>query len=116
MTAGIEKWVREARPQTSHYYDIWHVVRSITKKFVKATKEKGCEILLSWIKGMRNHLYWCATSAKEEFGEMILAKWRSFKNHVADRHEGHNSNLFPRCAHEELDTPREQIRIGTLNN
>ena len=109
MTAGIAKWVREARPQTSHCYDIWHVVRSITKKFFKAAKEKGSEILLSWIKGIRNHLYWCATSTKG-FGEMILAKWRSFKNHVADRHEGHNSNLFPRCAHEE------RIKLGTLNN
>ncbi len=110
--AGIAKWVRESRPQTIHFYDIWHVARSITKKFIKAGKEKGCETIVNWIGGVRNHLYWCATSTKEGFGEMILAKWRSIKNHVANRHEGHASNLFPKCAHDELEPPREWIKIG----
>ena len=110
--AGIAKWVREMRPETNHFYDIWHVARSITKKLLKAGKENGCEILLHWIKGIRNHLYWCATSTKEGFEDMILAKWRSFKNHIANRHEGHASNLFPKCAHAELETPREWIKIG----
>lgn len=110
--AGIAKWLRESRPETIHFYDIWHVARSITKKFLIAGKEKGCEIIIRWIKGVRNHLYWCATSTKEGFGEMILAKWRSFKNHIANRHEGHVSKLFPQCAHDELETPREWIKIG----
>ena len=110
--AGIAKWVRESRPDTKHFFDIWHVARSITKKLMKSGKEKGCEILMHWIKGVRNNLYWCATSTKEGFQEMILAKWRSFKNHVANRHEGHASNLFSRCAHDELETPREWVKIG----
>ena len=110
--AGIAKWVREMRPETNHFHDIWYVARSITKKLLKASKENGCEILLHWIKGIRNHLYWCTTSTKEGFEDMILAKWRSFKNHIANRHEGHASNLFPKSAHAELETPREWIKIG----
>ncbi len=58
---GIAKWVREQHPEVAHYFDIWHLARSIGKKIAKAGKEKRCEILLEWLEGIRNHLYWCAT-------------------------------------------------------
>lgn len=117
--AGIAKWVRETQGGTKHFFDIWHVARSVTKKMMKAGKEKGCEVILQWIKGVRNHLYWCATSTKEGFKEMILAKWKSFLYHVANRHKGHPNQLYLDCAHGELETPRAWIKIGkntcTLN-
>jgi hypothetical protein len=40
---GIAKWIREYQPKTSHFYDIWHIARSITKKMLKAGKTKGYE-------------------------------------------------------------------------
>ena len=42
---GIAKWIRENCASTKHYYDIWHIARSITKKLLSASKEKGCEII-----------------------------------------------------------------------
>ena len=54
---GIAKWIREACKDTTHYYDIWHVARSITKKLLKASKEKGCIVIKDWMKGIRLHLY-----------------------------------------------------------
>ena len=36
------------------------------------------------MKGVRNHLYWCATSTKQGFESLILAKWKSFICHVAN--------------------------------
>ena len=108
---GIAKWIRECQRDTKHFYDIWHVARSVTKKMLKVGKEKDCEIILSWIKGVRNHLYWCATSTKEGFGDMIFAKWYSFLKHVANKHD-HSSNLFKKCAHEELEEPRHWIKNG----
>lgn len=53
---GIGKWIREVCPQTTHFYDIWHVARSLTKKLLKASKEKGCEAIQNWMKGIRRHL------------------------------------------------------------
>ena len=50
---GIAKWIRENCPGTTHFYDIWHVTRSITKKLLAASKEKGCEIIQDWMKGIR---------------------------------------------------------------
>lgn len=31
---GIAKWIREDHPERKHYFDIWHVARSITKKLL----------------------------------------------------------------------------------
>ena len=54
---GIAKWIRECQPNTAHYFDIWHVARSIGKAMLKLSKQKGCERIGDWIKGVRNHLY-----------------------------------------------------------
>ena len=79
---GITKWIREQQPLTKHYFDLWHVAKSILKRITSSGKEKGCEKLLLWKKGIRNHLYWCATSTQVGFGDLILAKLKSFVNHV----------------------------------
>ena len=69
---GIAKWIREVCKETTHYYDIWHVARSVTKKLLAASKEKGCEIIKEWSKGIRRHLYWSATSTKPYTGKMEI--------------------------------------------
>lgn len=99
---GNAKWIREAKTQTIHYYDIWHVARSLWKKLLKASKEGGCEKISSWMKGIRRHLYWCATSTKPGFGALIVAKWSSFLRHVANIHSDHPNELYKKCHHEPL--------------
>ena len=108
---GIAKWIRECQPNTAHYFDIWHVARSIGKAMLKLSKQKGCERIGDWIKGVRNHLYWCATSTKQGFQAMIAAKWKSLMRHVANKHDGHDNSLFKKCAHEEIDR-RKWTKIG----
>ena len=81
---GIAKWIRESQPGCAHCFHIWHIARSIGKKMLQLGKEKGCEKIADWVKGVRNHLYWCVTSTKEGFQEMITAKWKSFMEHVAN--------------------------------
>lgn len=110
---GIAKWIKETQPKTSHYFDIWHVARSIHKKLFKASKKKGFEIIAYWLRGVRNHLYWCVTSTVQGFQELIVAKWRSFMFHVADKHKDHPNSLFTSCAHKDI-TPRKWIKIGKL--
>ena len=48
---GIAKWIRECKPSTAHYFDIWHVAKSIGKTILKLSKEKGCEKIKEWMKG-----------------------------------------------------------------
>lgn len=110
---GIAKWIRQSQPHTTHLFDIWHVARSIGKKLHKASQEKGCELLKDWMRGVKNHLYWCVTSTMQGFENLILAKWKSFMRHVANKHKDHPDALFTECAHEEIN-PRKWIKIGTV--
>ena len=108
---GIAKWLRNDQPRTKHFFDIWHVAKSLTKKILKARKEKGSEILQDWLGGIKNHLYWCVTSTKSGFEAMIKAKWLSIMRHVTDRHAEHPDKLFPNCIHGPLEE-RDYIKIG----
>ncbi len=74
IEAFVNKMIREQKPSTSHYYDIWHVARSIQKVLLNLSKEKGWERIAKIMKAVRTHLYWCATSIKEGFEELIIAK------------------------------------------
>lgn len=109
---GIAKWIRESQTNTTHLFDIWHVARSIVKKLLKASKEKGYELIKEWIKGVRNHLYWHTTSSTQGFQEMIIAKWQSFMRHVCNKHKDHPASLFKECAHDDDIEPRKWMKIG----
>ena len=45
---SIAKWMRTTQKDTTHYYDIWHRAKAIVRKVLKASKEKGCELLAEW--------------------------------------------------------------------
>ena len=47
---GIAKWIRETCTDTTHYFDIWHVARSVSKKLLGANKVKGYEQIKDWKK------------------------------------------------------------------
>ena len=109
---AITKWIRNDQKSTKHFFDIWHVARNITKKMMQAAKEKGFEVIGKWVRAVRNHIYWAATSTTCGFGKLIVAKWSSFIRHVADKHENHPDNLFPNCIHGTLCEKRDWIHIG----
>ncbi|KAM7428204.1 hypothetical protein ABFA07_020777 [Porites harrisoni] len=96
---SITKWIREQQPATKHFFDIWHVAKSVSKKLLQVGKESGCELLVKWQRAIKNHLHWCATSTKLGFGELILAKWKSIVRHVCNKHDNHPDPLFRQCVH-----------------
>ena len=54
---GIEKWIQTSEKETQHFSDLWHACKGLSKKILNASKEKGWELLVFWIKGIRTHLY-----------------------------------------------------------
>ena len=62
---GIAKWLREQHPEITHYYDIWHIARTITKKIVHVSKERDCNKLKEWVPSIQNHLYWCQQQSQQ---------------------------------------------------
>jgi hypothetical protein len=112
---GIAKWIRECENETRHYHDLWHAVKGISKKVLNASKEKGNEKLSVWVKAIRSHLYWCALSSKQGFGEMILAKWKSVIRHISNNHTNHSDPLYSKCAHGQLEQ-RDWLKPGNITN
>ncbi|XP_068697377.1 uncharacterized protein [Montipora foliosa] len=110
---GVAKWLCECQPNTAHFFDIWHVARSIGKKTLTLSKQKGCERISQWIKGVRNHLHWCASSTKQGFKELVAAKWMSLMRHISNKHDNHQTPLFDKCAHGADIDKRKWIKIGT---
>lgn len=111
---GIAKWIRECNPSVTHFFDQWHIAKGLVKKMVAASKEKGCEVIAEWITAVKNHIYWCSTSTKTGFQNLILAKWKSFMQHVANKHKNHPDPLFQECAHDDEIEPRKWIKNGML--
>ncbi|KAG9266257.1 hypothetical protein AMEX_G20781 [Astyanax mexicanus] len=90
----IQKFLRDR--QITHYYDVWHLEKGLSKKLGKVAKEKDCEVVKKWQQGIKNHVYWCATSSSS--GPEKVAKWTSVVNHVQDKHT-HDNPLYPQCQH-----------------
>ncbi len=108
---GICKYIRNSHPAIKHFFDQWHVIKGIVKKMLKASKEKGCERIKEWTKGVRNHIYWCSTTTLGNFPSLTLAKWKSLMRHISNKHDNHPDPLFPKCAHGDLE-PRKWIKVG----
>ena len=52
----IAKWLRECHPNVQHFFDQWHIAKSVVKKMIAASKEKGCEKIAKWTTGLKPHL------------------------------------------------------------
>ncbi|KAG1671219.1 THAP domain-containing protein 10 [Nymphon striatum] len=70
----LRKWIRENRPDITHLFDIWHISKSLKRKLLALSKEKGCEDLAKWINSIINHLYWSVISTPLNQPDVINAK------------------------------------------
>jgi solute carrier family 8 (sodium/calcium exchanger) len=109
---SIQKWIRENLQDCTHFYDVWHVAKGLSKKIEGLAKQKECELAGQWLRSISNHMYWCAGSSEGLPGDVIAAKWLSVLRHMQNLHDGH-SELFPACTHEEIEERRKWLRPNT---
>ncbi|KAK7879775.1 hypothetical protein WMY93_033554 [Mugilogobius chulae] len=89
----VQKYLREAN--ITHFYDVWHIEKGISKKLQRTAKTKDCS-QHKWQRSIKNHIYW--TAATSSTPEERVGKWTSIINHVQDTHV-HDNTAFPRCLH-----------------
>ncbi|XP_008280196.1 uncharacterized protein LOC103357415 [Stegastes partitus] len=94
----IQKYLKEQKPDITHFYDMWHIAKGVSKKLEALAKEQKCDKVKKWQKCVIKHLYWSSTSSSS--GEEAVAKWASISNHVQNIHS-HDNALFPECQHSE---------------
>ncbi|KAG7509846.1 hypothetical protein JOB18_006682 [Solea senegalensis] len=88
----IQKFLRES--SITHYYDVFHMEKGLSKKLLKISQNKGCEKLTKWLRSIKNHMYWTTASSTS----VPERTWSSILNHVLDIHT-HDDPAFPQCLH-----------------
>ncbi|KAJ8041548.1 hypothetical protein HOLleu_12400 [Holothuria leucospilota] len=108
----VAKWVRENLVPLGiqHYYDVWHIAKSIKKQLKALANRRGCEAILKWQHSIINHVYWAASSTPEADQELILEKFLSIGNHVQNVHTGHQGERFTECAHPPISDEEERTK------
>jgi hypothetical protein len=99
-----------------HSFDVWHMVKSVTKDLFAASKLKKCQTLGVWIRSVRNMMWHAFSTCRGDallLREMIL----SIPQHVSGVHTFPENQLFRRCLHEELTGERNKpwLKEGSLS-
>ncbi|CAN8012781.1 unnamed protein product, partial [Ixodes pacificus] len=90
-------------PGIDHFFDIWHISKSVKKKLTAASKRAGCQDLEIWIQTATNHMYWSARAAGGN-KKLLIDIWLNMHNHVINKHSGHEGT-YGRCLHGDMPEP-----------
>ncbi|XP_075931630.1 uncharacterized protein LOC142931561 isoform X2 [Anarhichas minor] len=80
-----------------HSLDVWHGAKQLAQQIAAAAQVHGHAVLLSWLKDIVNHFWWCCKTAdtKQDFSDL----WVGIIHHVGGRHTWSAGS----CHHEHLD-------------
>ncbi|CAN7984488.1 unnamed protein product, partial [Ixodes hexagonus] len=93
--------MREQEPAILHFFDVWHVSKSVKKSLNAASKGQECGLLAVWAQPAVNHMYWCA-AASQGNGILLVDAWMSMTRHVVNIHKDH-PGLYTRCFHDPIE-------------
>ncbi|KAL1276201.1 hypothetical protein QQF64_035824 [Cirrhinus molitorella] len=111
---SIRKIMRVEYPQIHHEFDIWHVVKGLSKKLCSMSRYKGNKELQPWIRSICNHLWYCCATCGGDPDELIKT-WKSIMFHITGVHSWTEEGTLRKCGHEEL-TAEQQHRKKWLGN
>ncbi|KAM7281496.1 uncharacterized protein ISCGN_006330 [Ixodes scapularis] len=100
---ATQKHMKTHEPGIDHFFDIWHISKSVKKKLTAASKRAGCQDLQIWIQTATNHMYWSARAAGGD-KKLLIDIWLSMHNHVINKHSGHEGT-YGRCLHGDMPEP-----------
>ncbi|KAG0435392.1 hypothetical protein HPB47_018516 [Ixodes persulcatus] len=95
---SIAKHMREKEPAVRHYFDVWHVSKSVKKGLSSASKSRDCGSIAEWVQPAVNHLYWCAVASQGD-PDLLVGAWTSMTRHVVDIHTDH-PGIYAQCLHD----------------
>ena len=109
----IRKILRKEYPEIIHQFDVWHLVKSITKRLCALAKAKGTAVLSEWITSITNHFWWSAMSCNGDV-DLLREKWESLIYHAAGIHSWKDKQIFHACEHAPLtDCNTKWLKVGS---
>ena len=108
---GIGKMMREEFPDIYHGYDVWHMAKSLRKKFTKAAKKHPK--IAFWSEQLINHFWWSCENCKKN-PELLLEMFHSCLFHVLNIHRWDKKVVIHR-KFVELKGKRPYPKPPTIN-
>lgn len=99
-----------------HYFDQWHIAKGFIVKNLMATgRQKGCGVILEWIKAVKDHNYYNLVFNLNNtwFPRVNFGQVES--RYATHKRKDHSDELFGQCAHDENIESRKGIKIGRYN-
>lgn len=70
------------------------------------------EVISEWVQPCVKHLHWSATTTLSGNGKVIWAKFKSFLEHVVNKHTALADPLFNKCFHGDDIQNRKWLTFG----
>ena len=85
--SGIKSMIRDMPDfkNITHFFDIWHLAKNISKKLGKLTKLKRNAPLLPWVRKILNHFWYSCRNCGGDKRKLIET-WLSFLLHISNSH------------------------------
>lgn len=78
------------------------VYLEIRKVLSKLFKEKGCEVLVDWIKLCENYFFWSVLIIFSGDGRVIWVKFKIFMSYIINKYSFFDDFLFNKCGYGEI--------------
>ncbi|KAG0416653.1 hypothetical protein HPB47_006237 [Ixodes persulcatus] len=98
---SIAKHMGEKEPAILHFFDVWHVSKSVKKSLNAASKSHDCGSLVVRAQPAVNHMYWCAAASRGN-PDLLEGAWSSMTRHVVDVHADH-PGMYTKCLHQTIE-------------
>ena len=102
--------MRKKHSEIVHQYDVWHLSKWVVKKLSKKSKKKEFQELSLWIQAVSSHFWWSIATCDGNY-DMLIEKWTSIVNHVANKHSWRGAKHFKKCAHHKLSRREMKEKI-----
>ncbi|OCT83065.1 uncharacterized protein LOC108715747 [Xenopus laevis] len=104
----ISEMIQEEHGEIAHQVDACHFAKSLRTKLVKASRKRSCTELCNWIDPTVNHFWWSLKTCGGNV-ELLLEKWASLVNHVANVHEWPGTTkVYHSCTHNLTEMAHER--------
>lgn len=111
---GIRSMMKKEFPNILHEFDVWHLSKSLIKKFKTVDANKYPEVI-EWKKSIINHMWYSAQTCNGN-SKVLITKFTSILHHIKNEHQWQTEEGTMTCEHEEIPENIRRKKNGFTDN